>query len=69
MTIHLRLKEIMEARGLTAKELAARTHISEAAISEWRTNKVVRISLATLNTLCVALECEPGDMIVKRPDK
>lgn len=68
MTIQLRLDELMRARGLTTKQLYDQTHISEAAISEWRTNKVVRISLKTLNTLCNALDCQPGDLIVKRPD-
>lgn len=68
MTIQLRLDELMRARGLTAKQLYEQTGISEAAISEWRTNKVVRISLKTLNTLCTALDCQPGDLIIKRPD-
>ena len=65
MTIHIRLDELMHERRLTAKQLSDQTGITEAAISEWRTNKVARISLKTLNTLCQALECEPGDLIIK----
>jgi putative transcriptional regulator len=65
MTIHIRLDELMQEHHLTAKQLSEQTGITEAAISEWRTNKVVRISLKTLNTLCQALNCEPGDLIVK----
>jgi putative transcriptional regulator len=64
MTIRIRLDAIMRERGITATQLSEQTGITEAAISEWRTNKVVRISLKTLNTLCDALKVTPGDLLV-----
>jgi putative transcriptional regulator len=64
MTIRIRLDTIMRERGITATQLSEQTGITEAAISEWRTNKVVRISLKTLNTLCDALKVTPGDLLV-----
>ena len=63
MPIRIRLKELMDARGVHAAQLARDTGITEAAISEWRNRKVKRISLETLDTLCVALHCEPGDLL------
>lgn len=67
MTIRLRLDELMRERHLTAKELSERTGITEAAISEWRTDKVARFSRKTLKTLCQALDCTPGDLITFTP--
>lgn len=63
MPIRLRLKELMDAQNIHAAQLARDTGITEAAISEWRGQKVKRISLKTLDTLCVALHCEPGDLL------
>ena len=68
MTTYIRLDELMRAHHLTAKELSHQTGITEAAISEWRTNKVKRIARSTLNRLCAALQCTPGDLIVYIPD-
>lgn len=63
MPIRIRLKEVMDAQGIRAAQLARDTGITEAAISEWRRRKVKRISLKTLDTLCTALHCAPGDLL------
>lgn len=64
MVIRCRLDELMQARKLSAKRLSEMTGITEAAISEYRTNKNTRFARATLNTLCQALQCQPGDLLV-----
>lgn len=69
MTIRCRLDELMRERKLTAKQLSEITGITEAAISEYRTNKNTRFSRQTLNTLCEALKCTPGELLAYEPDE
>lgn len=67
MTTRLRLDAIMREKNMTARELAERTGLMESTISEWRTNKVTKISLKTIDLLSTALGCEPGELLEKRP--
>ena len=69
MTTRLRLDALLREKGMTAKELADLTGLMESTISEWRTNKVTRISRKTLATLCDALDCTPGDLIEYVPTR
>lgn len=63
MTTRLRLDAIMREKNMTARELAERTGLMESTISEWRTNKVTKISLKTIDLLSTALGCEPGELL------
>jgi putative transcriptional regulator len=67
MPIRIRLNDLMKARGVTAAQLSKETGIMEATLSEWRRSVVARISLDTLDILCTALNCEPGDLLVRDP--
>ena len=50
-------------RKMTSRELAARTGITEANLSILKTGKAKAIRLSTLDSLCSALECQPGDIL------
>lgn len=50
-------------RKMTSRELAAKTGITEANLSILKTGKAKAIRLSTLENLCKALECQPGDIL------
>lgn len=47
--------------------LAATTQINYSIIRNLATHKSQRISYPTLEKLCVALNCEPGDLLLRMP--
>ncbi|MEM9484803.1 MAG: helix-turn-helix transcriptional regulator [Cyanobacteria bacterium P01_F01_bin.116] len=63
--IHWRLAIIMAERNVYNKDLAALTGISERSISRLKVRRQVsRIDVATLDALCKALDCQPGDLMI-----
>ena len=65
MVIRYRLNELLQARNLTAKQVAGMTGIAESTISEIRRNRAKRIDAQTIDRLCAVLDCTPGDLIVR----
>lgn len=55
-------------RKMTSRELAAKTGITEANLSILKTGKAKAIRLSTLENLCKALGCQPGDILEYVPD-
>lgn len=53
---------------MTSRELAQRTGITEANLSILKTGKAKALRLTTLNALCQALDCQPGDLLEYVPD-
>ena len=68
-SIRLCLKEVLEQRGMTRYELSQLTDIRYQIIDNYYKNKVVRYDSALLLKMCIALDCEIGDLIevVKDP--
>jgi putative transcriptional regulator len=64
MRIKIRLKEVLEQRGVTSRELAEQLGLSANAISEISRMKVRSMNLETLRKICEYLDCQPGDIIV-----
>lgn len=56
-------------RKMTSRELAAKVGITEANLSILKTGKAKAIRLSTLESLCKALECQPGDLLEYTPDE
>ena len=56
-------------RKMTSRELAAKVGITEANLSILKTGKAKAIRLSTLESLCKALECQPGDLLEYMPDE
>ena len=54
-------------RKMTSRELAAKVGITEANLSILKTGKAKAIRLSTLESLCKALECQPGDLLEYNP--
>ena len=63
MAIVVRLGDVLHARRLTLTELAAKVDISLANLSILKTGKARAIRFSTLEALCAALECQPGDLL------
>jgi putative transcriptional regulator len=55
----------MAERNISNKELALRTGMNPRSISRLKTRRhLTRIDQETLNLLCEALNCQPGDLMV-----
>ena len=65
--IVIRLDEVLHARRMTQTELAARIGITLANLSILKTGKAKAIRLSTLEAICTALDCQPGDLIAFDP--
>ncbi len=68
MAIELQLAVMMARQRLTGRELARDIGITEANLSKLRTGRVKAIRLQTLNALCRALRCQPGDLLRYQED-
>jgi putative transcriptional regulator len=65
--IRIRLDDILAAKGMKARQVAAAIGVSETHLSLFRSGKVRGVRFATLAKLCAALECQPGDLLAYEP--
>lgn len=63
MKIVVKLDEIMVKRKIRLNDLASRIGITEANLSILKTGKAKAIRFSTLEALCAALDCQPGDLL------
>lgn len=63
MAIAVHLDELLHARRMTLTELAARIDITVANLSILKTGKAKAIRFSTLEAICAALECQPGELL------
>src|SRR6185436_19881214 len=63
MGILVRLDEKLHERRMTLTELAARVDITVANLSILKTGKAKAIRFSTLEAICVALDCQPGNLL------
>ncbi len=63
MAIVVRLDELLHERRMTLTELAMRVDITLANLSILKTGKAKAIRFSTLEAICTALECQPGDLL------
>ena len=64
MAILVRLDDRLHERRMTLTELADRVGITLANLSILKTGKAKAIRFSTLEAICAALECQPGDLLV-----
>jgi len=69
MAILVRLDEKLHERRMTLTELAARVDITVANLSILKTGKAKAIRFSTLEAICVALDCQPGELLEVRQDE
>ena len=67
--INIRLDYLLLDRRMKLKELAQATGLAVNNLSILKTNKARAIRFSTLNSLCKALNCTPGDLIEYIPDE
>ena len=68
MPIAVRLDDLLHDRRMTLTELAERIDLTLANLSILKTGKARAIRFSTLEAICSALECQPGDILDYRPD-
>lgn len=69
MPIILRLDRVMADRKMSLNELAERVGIANVNLSKIKTGKVSAIRFSTLEAICEALDCQPGDILEYSPPK
>ena len=69
MPIKSKLAVIMAEKEIRGKELAEEVGITEANLSKLKTEKIKAIRFSTLEALCKALDCQPGDLLVYKKDE
>ena len=69
MPIIVNLDDMLEARGMTLTELSERIDITLANLSILKTGKARAVRFSTLNAICEALKCQPGDILEYRRGK
>ncbi len=63
MAIILRLDRVMADRKIPLNQLARQVGISQVNLSNLKTGKVKAIRFSTLDAICHALHCQPGDLL------
>jgi putative transcriptional regulator len=66
--INVRLDYVLLDRRMKLTELAEATGIALNNLSVLKTNKARAIRFSTLNAICEALNCKPGDLLEYVPD-
>ncbi len=67
--INIRLDYVLLDRRMKLTELAEATGIALNNLSVLKTNKARAIRFSTLESICKALNCTPGDLLEYIPDK
>ena len=68
MAIILRLDRMMADRKISLNELAEKVGIANVNLSKIQTGKVAAIRFSTLEAICAALNCQPGDILEYKSD-
>ena len=59
---------MLARRKMSSGELAERMDITPANLSILKTGKAKAVRLSTLDSLCKALDCQPGDLLEYKKD-
>ena len=68
MAIIINLDRILEERGMKSNQLAEIVGITTANLSILKTGKAKAVRFSTLEAICEALDCQPGDILEYLPD-
>ncbi|MGB5941582.1 MAG: helix-turn-helix transcriptional regulator [Leeuwenhoekiella sp.] len=63
MPIIVNLDQVLADREMKSKELAAIIGITEANLSILKSGKAKAVRFSTLEAICEALDCQPGDIL------
>lgn len=68
MSIIVNIDVMLALRKMSSVELAEKVGISATNLSILKTGKAKAIRFSTLDALCRALDCQPGDILEYTPD-
>ncbi len=68
MSIIVNLDVMMAKRKMSSNDLASMIDISQANLSILKTGKARAVRFSTLEAICKALDCQPGDILEFRED-
>ncbi|MBP5338333.1 MAG: helix-turn-helix transcriptional regulator [Prevotella sp.] len=63
MSIIVNVDVMMARRKMSSQELAEKIGITQANLSILKTGKAKAIRFSTLDAICRALDCQPGDIL------
>jgi len=66
--IHCRLDELLAERGMTLTRLSELVGLSIVNLSVLKNDRARAIRFSTLQSVCAALDCEVGDLLVAVPE-
>ena len=66
--IEVNLDVMLSIRKMSSGELAAKVGITQANLSVLKTGKAKAIRFSTLEAICRALDCQPGDILAFKED-
>ncbi|MCQ2139465.1 MAG: helix-turn-helix transcriptional regulator [Bacteroidales bacterium] len=69
MPIVVNIDVMLARRKMSCGELAEKLGITPANLSILKTGKAKAVKLTTMEGLCKALDCQPGDLLEYVPDK
>ncbi len=69
MAIIVNLDVMMARRKISLNELSERVELTLSNLSILKTGKAKAIRFSTLDTICKALNCQPGDILEYVDDK
>jgi putative transcriptional regulator len=69
MAIAVKLDDLLHDRRMTLTELADRVGMALANLSILKTGKARAIRFSTLDAICDALSCQPGDILQFKPER
>lgn len=62
-SIRIRLKEILEEKGISLNQLSFRTEMQRSQLRNYRDNKIQRMDIDILIRLCYVLDCDLHELI------
>jgi putative transcriptional regulator len=68
MPIITNIDVMLARRKMSSGELAEKIGITPANLSILKTGKAKALRLSTMDALCKALDCQPGDLLEYKPD-
>lgn len=69
MSIIVNVDVMMARRKMSSQELAEKIGITQANLSILKTGKAKAVRFSTLEAICQALNCQPGDILEYRSDE
>ena len=69
MGIIVNLDEVMARRKISLTELSGKVNITLANLSVLKNKKAKAVRFSTLEAICRALDCQPGDILEYVPEE